>query len=330
MANEIEKVNTLTLANIEKINTRTDANIQELNTLEMTGFTYNGITWTTDDVIPVGSNHGQMCGKVDAALYVNGSVSSPLSYEHNGSSWASSVATGGAKHETGQAGGTQGAAVVYGGHDGSTEGVTTDEYNGASGTWETVNSMTAGSAFAMGGGEVQTAQFVTGGSPGNTTTTQTYNGTTWTDESVPSSGIGSGTGQNSGGGGLDACLQASGSGGTTDSNLFSKTAGSWTSKAAVSVGVTYPGSSSDGTRIYKIGGHHGSGYNASTIKDYVESWVENTWTSESVIPVRVFICGWGGGGRQSPGGAFQAGGATWNGSSVDDNDDHYFTAAATP
>ena len=34
MANEIEKVNTIAIANIEKINTLTDANIEKLNTID--------------------------------------------------------------------------------------------------------------------------------------------------------------------------------------------------------------------------------------------------------------------------------------------------------
>jgi hypothetical protein len=299
-------------------------------------FNYLGITWSTDDVIPVGFNGALMCGKVDAALLVNGSITSPLSYEHNGSSWSGSTGTGGAKHSAAQSGGTQTAGVIYGGYDGSDDGDTTDEYNGTS--WSNVNSMTSGSAYATGGGEVQSSCFVTGGSWYNPTVrditvTQTYDGTTWTNESVASSGAGSGSGQNSGGGGLDACLSASGVkeyGGTqTASNLFSQTAGTWTSKAAVSVGVNYPATSSDGTRIYKMGGHLGGAYTSGNIKNTVESWVDNAWTTENSLPVQTFVAGWGNGGRQSPGGAFQAGGAIWNGSSKVDNDDHYFTAVAT-
>ena len=335
MANAVEQVNAVAIASIEAINGKTDANIQAFNGLEFTGFTYSGITWTTDDVLPVGSNKAIMCGKVGAALYVNGGITNPLSYEHNGSSWASSVATGGAKHSAGQSGGTQGAAVIYAGHDGSTSGATTDEYNGTS--WSTVNSMTAGCAYAAGGGEVQSSCFVTGGSQygpdvDNLTITQTYNGTTWTNESVASSGAGAGSGQNSGGGGLDACLQAAGNTGgsiVTASNLFSKTAGSWTSKAAVSVGTIYSGTSSDGTRVYKIGGYVGGAYNGDNIKDTVESWVDNTWTTESVLPVKTVEAGWGNGGRQAAGGAFQAGGTIWNGSAAVDNSTQYHTAAAS-
>jgi hypothetical protein len=301
-------------------------------------FNYLGITWSTDDVIPVGSANLLMCGKVGAALLVYGALATRISYEHNGSSWSSSTATGGAKHSAAQSGGSQDAAVVFGGYnaDIANDGDTTDEYNGTS--WSTVNSMTVGTAYATGGGEVQTAQFVTGGSQysptiRDITTTQTYNGTTWTDESVDSNGQGSGCGQNSGGGGLDACLSASGtldaSGQQTAVQLFNKTAGTWTSKAAVSVALAYPASCSDGTRIYKIGGHSAGAYSGSTMRDLVDSWVDNTWTSENVLPVKTITAGWGAGGLQSPGGAFQAGGSYWNGSSKINDSTQYYTAAAT-
>ena len=39
MANAVEKVNTIAIADIEKINTITDANLEDLNTLEFTGVT---------------------------------------------------------------------------------------------------------------------------------------------------------------------------------------------------------------------------------------------------------------------------------------------------
>ena len=338
MANAIEKVNTIAIASIEAINGKTDDNIEKLNGLEFTGFTYSGITWSTDDNIPVGSADLLMCGIVGAALYINAGLSSPLSYEHDGSSWSSSTGTGGAKHSAAQSGGTQSAGVIYGGYDGSDDGDTTDEYNGSS--WSTVNSMTVGSAYATGGGEVQASCWVTGGSQYSPTvrdvpTTQTYNGTTWTDESVSSNGAGSGSGQNSGGGGLDACFQASGSketgGHQTACNLFNKTAGSWTSKSAVSVARTYPATGSDGVRVYMIGGFGppGGAYSASNMRDIVESWVENSWTTENSLPVPTITAGWGNGGKQALGGAFQAGGSYWNGSSKFNDSAQYYTAAAS-
>jgi len=337
MANEVEAVNTIAIASIEAINTRTDDNIENLNGREFTGaFTYSGITWTTDDTLPVGSADLIMCGKVGAALYINAGLASPLSYEHEGVSWSSSTGTGGAKHSAGSGGGALGAAVIYGGHDGSADGDTTDEYNGSS--WSTVNSMTVGSAYPTGGGEVQASCFVTGGSQysptvRDITTTQTYDGTTWTDESVASNGAGSGTGQNSGGGGLDACLAASGikeyGGVQTASNLFSQAGSSWTAKAAVSTGVYYPASSSDGVRVYKIAGHGGGAYNGSNMKDLVESWVEDSWTTENSLPLKTISAGWGGGGLQELGGAFQAGGSYWNGSSKINDSTQYHTAAAS-
>jgi len=342
MANQIEAVNTIAITSIEAINTITDANLQALNTLEFTGVvTYNGITWTTDDVVPVGSNKGLLCGKVDSALYVNADSTSPGSYEHNGSSWSSVTTTGGAKHHAGNSGGTQNAAIIYGGYNGSTDGDTTDVYNGTS--WSTVNSMTTGSAYATGGGEVQDSCFLTGGSQygpdvDGVTVTQTFNGTTWTDESTPSGGQGSGVGQNSGGGGLDACLTAAGhvwshpthGTGIYDAcYIFNKTASTWSGAASVSEQTVYAAGSSDGTRVYMIGGYVGGSYDGDHIKDTVQSYVSNAWTTENSLPVKTMEGGWGCGGQQATGGAFQAGGSYWNGSSVVSDSTQYHTAANT-
>ena len=342
---EIDDVNGIAIANVHAINGVAIGSVQELNDIENVssgggGTSYQGITWSTGDNIPVGSQNVLMCGKVGAALYVNAGLASPLSYEHDGSSWSGSTGTGGAKHSSAQGGGSQGAAVIYGGYDGSDSASTTDEYDGS--TWSTVNSMAGETAYATGGGEVQASQFATGGSNYGPTVrdiklTQTYNGTTWTNESVDSNGAGSGTGQNAGGGGLDACLSASGAldadwGGSfrTAANLFSKTAGSWTAKSSVSVGLAYCTSSSDGTRVYKIAGYGppGGAYSGSNMRDVVESWVDDSWSTENVLPRKTIVAGWGGGGLQSTGQAFQAGGSYWDGSKNDDSN-QYFTAAAT-
>ena len=40
MANEVEKVNAIAIADIEKINGKTDANIEKINALELTGISY--------------------------------------------------------------------------------------------------------------------------------------------------------------------------------------------------------------------------------------------------------------------------------------------------
>jgi hypothetical protein len=341
MANQIQAINTLGHDNIALINTLSDSNIQAVNTLEFTGFTYSGITWSTDDSIPVGSATLDMMGKVDAALlytgYDTGGVSND-SYEHNGSSWSTSVGTGGELHSAAPAGGTQDAGVVYAGYMGSDDGITTDEYNGTS--WSTVNNLTSGGAYSTGGGEVQGSCFITGGSTysptvRDVTVTQTYNATTWTNESVASNGAGSGIGQNSGGGGLDACFAGSGTkeygGFQTYCAVFSKTGGAWTSKAAVSTALVYMATCSDGVRVYKIGGFGppGGAYSGSNMRDIVESWVDNTWTTESNLPVKTITAGWGGGGQQSLGGAFQAGGSYWNGSSKVNDSTQYYTAAAS-
>jgi len=163
--------------------------------------------------------------------------------------------------------------------------------------------MVSGSAYSTGGGTLQTAQLITGGSSYTPTVrdlsmTQTYNGTSWSDESVASDGRGSGYSGESGGNGLDAFLCASGSydaGQTTDCQLFDQSGSTWTSKAAVGTAKTYGSSSTDGTRVYRIGG--------SSAVDTVESWVENAWTSESALPTACRGNGMGTGGAEASGGA---------------------------
>ena len=47
MANAVEKLNTIAIANIEKVNTLTDANIEKINTLEFAGTVYTVATGGT-------------------------------------------------------------------------------------------------------------------------------------------------------------------------------------------------------------------------------------------------------------------------------------------
>jgi|6_EtaG_2_1085325.scaffolds.fasta_scaffold07465_6 hypothetical protein len=326
MANQIEAVNTIAIADIEAINTITDDNLQALNTLEFSGFTYSGITWSTDDVTPVAFSFGIKFGIIGAQGIVNcndkNATGYKATYEHDGDAWSTTGNCAGS-HGVGCGGGTQNTGIIASGYDdvGGDESDVTELYNGD--TWSSGPNMYSGSAFSTGGGTIQTAQLITGGtSYGPTvrdlTATQTYNGTIWSDEEIPSDGAGSGYSGESGGSGLDAFLCASGSydaGQTTDCQLFDQSGSTWTSKAAVGTAKTYGSSSTDGTRVYRIGG--------SSSTDLVQSWVENTWTTESSTPGSVRGNGMGTGGGEAAGGASSIGGV------VSGVVDTYYIAAAS-
>jgi hypothetical protein len=154
--------------------------------------------------------------------------------------------------------------------------------------------------------------------------TQTYDGTNWSNESVSSHGAGAGTQGESAGGGLDAFLVASGSredppnsNQNLISQIFNQTAGTWTTKATVIVHTNYNASATDGTRVYRIAGMSGAN---------VESWVDNTWTNESVLPASRAMGGLGTGGTGAAGGATHVAGRN---NSDDSNVNTYYTAAAS-
>ena len=313
MANNVEKLNGIAVTDIESVNGITDDNLEALNGEEFAG--YSGINWSSDDTLPVNQGFGIKLGKVGASAIVNandsGATGFKVTYEHNGSSWSTggSCATG---HGVGAGGGTQTAGVIYAGWTGSDESNVTEEYNGSS--WSTGNNMVQGSAYMTGGGTVQTAQLATGGSSYGPTVrdlsmTQTYNGTNWANESVASSGQGSATSGEAAGGGLDAFLLAGGAldapGTQSATQLFDQSAGTWTSKAALGTAVRYTSSSTDGTRVFKLGGYDASAPHAS---DIVESWVENSWTVENSLPAVKVAGGTGSGGLESTGGAMVIGG----------------------
>ena len=330
MANAVEKVNTIAIASIEAINGITDGNLQALNGLEFTGVVpYNGITWSTNDTLPVVMSFGIKFGIIGAQGVANcndkNATGWKATYEHNGSSWSTTGNVAGT-HGVGCGGGTQGAGVIASGWDdvGNDETNVTEEYNGSS--WSTGNNMVSGSAYATGGGTLQTAQLVTGGSSYGPTVrdlsmTQTYDGTNWANESVASDGRGSGAAGESGGGGLDAFFSANGAnesgGANTNTQLFDQSAGSWTSKAAAGASLAYLTASTDGTRVYKIGGN--------PYTTLVESWVENTWTTESVLPAATNGPGQGTGGLESAAGNASAIGGNTSGG----QQSAYYTAAAS-
>ena len=328
----IDDVNGIAIANVQAINGIAIGDVQELNDVENAvagggGTSYQGITWSTDDVLPAALGNGIKMGAVGAHGILDGVTKA--TYEHNGSSW-STTGSSSAIHEVAGGGGTQSAGVVFGGWGGASnddDTVITEEYNGS--TWSTGNNMVTGSAFASGGGTLQTAQLCTGGSQYNPTVrdisvTQTYDGTNWSNESVASSGQGSGGAGESGGGGLDAFLLAGGateSGITAACQIFDQSAGTWTSKATMSLEVRYLTASTDGTRVYKIGGYDPPGFTQTAV---VESWVENAWSSENATPAARRAGGKGTGGAEATGGASSMGGADASGATTT-----YYIAAAS-
>jgi len=338
MANQVEKLNTIAIADIEAINGLNDAAIEGINGLEFTGVVpYTGITWSTDDTIPITAGYWSVFGN-KGALGITTNVSGESyqrTYEHDGSSWSTGGNTN-ARHSVSQTGGTQSAGVIYGGYTGSDESNVTEEYDGSS--WATGNNMVTGTNGGIGGGLIQTAQLVSGGSSYNPTvrdisTTQTYNGTNWANESVASAGKNTGTsGEN--GSGLDSFLAASGtlnSGVTAAVQLFNQSASSWTTKTSASVAARYLGCGSDGVRIYKFGGVNNSasgGFTAANMKDMCESWVENTWTTENSMPATRSLGG-GSGSLTGTGENCAVGGLNYNSSGVGVQTTSFYVSSAS-
>ena len=332
----VDDVNGIAIANVQAINGIAIGDVQEINDVENAvegggGSVYAGITWSTDDNFPAATRQTISSGTMGAKLNTDTDSGTDgtqfRSYEHDGSSWASGVATGGITHTSGAGGGTQGAAIMFAGYDSGDEDDSTEEYNGSS--WATVNNMVQGHAYCAGGGIVQTAQLVSGGSSYNPTTrnltmTQTYDGTNWSNESVASHGAGAGTQGESAGGGLDAFLVASGSredppnsNQNLISQIFNQTAGTWTTKASVSSHTWYNASGTDGTRVFKIAGMGGAS---------VESWVDNTWTTESELPASRAMGGLGTGGLGASGAVAHVAGRN---NSDDSNVNTYYKSVAT-
>lgn len=308
-------VNNVVVGSIAAINSIAIASIQAVNNVALAGAggggsAYAGITWAADDTTPAVNSFGCKFGIQGAQGLLNANDKNATgykdTYEHNGSSWSTTNACSGT-HGVGGGGGTQSAGLVVNGWDdvGADESNVTEEYNGS--TWSTGNNTVEGSAYLTGGGLLQTAQLITGGSKygptvRNLTMTQTYNGTSWSNESVASNGNGSGTSGESAGGGLDAFLSASGTleaGENTNVQIFDQSAGTWTSKASCSTERRYTASSTDGTRVFKMAGTEAPSWNA---EGDVESWVEDTWTTENSLPVGRQGPGYGTGGLESASG----------------------------
>jgi len=300
MANAVEKVNTIAIADIEAINGKTDANIQALNALELSGgYTFGSLTWTTATVAPFTRNSSNKIGTAATGACSEGADAN--FHEWASDSWSSGGSTG-SGHGGGMSGGSLAAGVIYAGWDGSDESTVCEEYNGGTSTWSNSGSLTTGHAYPSGGGYLQTAQLCTGGSSYNPTvrdlkTTQTYNGSTWTDESVNSNGraLGGVVGT------TDNFVKMNG---TLDASGMSDDVEHWNGSAwsALATSPTEGGGGQMGfgveTRAFKAGGYGRDDYGAPyyyDTTDAVEMWVSDSWSTESSLPASQATCGYGGG-----------------------------------
>ena len=71
MANEIEKLNSIAIADIEKVNGKTDANIEKFNAFEFTGYSYGGLTWNAGATDTHRGGHSAT-GNLESFLIVGG------------------------------------------------------------------------------------------------------------------------------------------------------------------------------------------------------------------------------------------------------------------
>ena len=334
MANEVEVINTIAIASIEAINTRTDANIQALNTLEFAGFSYLGLAWATSTVTDFTNQGGLKLG-TSTAGWIGRGGSVKTGDEWNGSSWSVAGATN-THHGAGAAGGTQTAGVMEGGYDEDAADETTvcEEYNGTS--WSSGGSLTSGHAYLSGGGYLQTAQLITGGhsfTPTvlDLTATQTYNGTSWTNESVASSG-------RSRAGVVGTTDKFVLMGGALDGTAISSAnqywnGSSWASIATASEPAYDANCFGDETRAFKAGGRSSNTLGAPNYyanHNNVETWVSDSWSTETVLPAAVSAHGYGGGegsgGETASMNGWTAGGFTRSGSSNTNVNSHYIAS----
>lgn len=301
MANAIEKLNTIAIADIEAINGKTDANIQALNTLELTGgFSFGSLTWSTYTVAPWSGGGAMKIGTGATGAATEGQSTSVEEWASG--SWSAGGSTS-VMHGQGHSGGSLAAGVMYAGYDGSDESTVCEEYNGTS--WSTsasvTGALTTGHAYASGGGYLQTAQLITGGysfSPtvNNITTTQTYNGSTWTNVGVSSSGFS----QAGVVGTTDNFVMINGD---EDGQEFTPTAAQWDGSAWNALADSPTGgyemmSFGVETRAFKAGGRSSNTLGAPNyfaLQSNVEMWVSDSWSTETALPAAQSNCGQGGG-----------------------------------
>ena len=143
-------------------------------------FLYNGTSWTTGTNMPIGrsvaTGSGTQTSALSAGGYNDDGQPGQLNtcFFYNGS-WTSTGNLNTARSNlAGSSGGTQTAALVFGGQPPTTA---TESFNGTS--WTSVNSLNTGRQ-ALGGAGTQTTALAFGGSPPATGATELWNGTSWT------------------------------------------------------------------------------------------------------------------------------------------------------
>jgi hypothetical protein len=329
MANAVEKVNTIAIADIEAINTITDDNLEDLNTLEFTGtlpmlidLTFSGLTWSASSASPMdhhvpGTSH---IGTATAGGLIDSDWITMLEWNGTGTTgtWTDTGAEKSVKTYYVRAGGTQTTGIVYGGYDadGSVGIDTTELYNGT--TWSTNGSldMVSGTSGGCGGGNVQTNQLHTGGSTYSPTvrdhqSTEYFNGTVWSDAGDDSTGQ-----SGSQCVGTTNFVKVSGSydaaGIDDECEYFTLSTTTWSTIADITNATRYNKCWGDESRTFTCGGYGTDGLGAPVYylyHDACEMWVDNVWSNQTALPSDQG--GWGVGGSDggtNVGGGWFAGG----------------------
>ena len=182
MANEVEKLNAIAIANIEKINGLIKTAIQAVNGLEVSS---GGTAWTTTTAISSSRDRYGTRGSGSNSDFVlmGGYDTSYRNYtdEWNGSSWAAQSGMPGWYQQGWYSAGSFGRSSTDAGSVGGYRMFGGSyEYNGSS--WSSGGSLNQGRQSNLGAGESTNAAFTGGGydySLGRLNSTEEYNGSSW-------------------------------------------------------------------------------------------------------------------------------------------------------
>ena len=346
MANQVEKVTGIAIASIEKINSRTDDNIEKISGREFTGslpglidLTYSGLTWTASTVIAANNYGGSHIGTATAGGVIIADRETLQEWNGTGTtgSWSTEDSMSG-KHSAAGSGGTQTAGVIFGGYN-STAGAGTDvteEYDGSSFSTAGSMDMVSGTTGGSGGGNVQTNQIATGGSTYSPTvrdiaSTELYNGSTWSDAGDDSNGL-----SGSACVGTTNFVKISGSfdasGIQEACEYFTLSTTTWSSIANLSNKTRYNKCWGDETRAFTCGGYGRDDYGAPIYYSYhdkCDMWTDNSWASQTALPVAHGGLGVGGSdGGTNVGGGWTTGGDSGQGNSYTNLTSHYIAVAS--
>jgi hypothetical protein len=189
MANQVQKLNSITLTDIETFNGKTEANIEKINGKTFAGLTAG--TWSdSGNNLTTGRSRVWGAGATRSSMIIgNGQTTSITTIEYYNGSANASVQTGKDPSQawgSGIAGGVQTDCVKAQGFDSDSSNASqddTEEWNGTS--WS--NNTTSGynCESPIGAGESSTAFTIWGGYTSQTNqsvvTGRTYNGSTWSD-----------------------------------------------------------------------------------------------------------------------------------------------------